>query len=407
MIGSLTSGRTAVLLLLGFGLIMTAIFDMVMSADSKPAAGHVAPHMRQAVAEGPADKLPAELLGLPPGVTATPDVGPAADSARSINASIAMVPEGLRSAAPVFWAGGTIDRERATDCLAAAGIYEAGSGASDQRAVMQVILNRMRHSAFPHSVCGVVFQGTERTTGCQFSFTCDGAMLRRTPSPETWRRARMIAMEMLTGRVEPSVGLATHYHTDWVHPVWSGKMEKIAAVSTHLFLRWRGNFGEPRAFTTRYSGSEPLIPKMALLSAAHRDAGLDVDGLIPVSLQLAPLPALDGPRRTENKLVAAREALPDQSRSPDADVFLMTLDGSSPDNFVRQAEQACAGKATCRFLGWTSPAHKASQFPISGTAIDAMSFSYVKQGSGDPGKARWNCVEFPRGDRGQCLRRGG
>ena len=48
------------------------------------------------------------------------------------------------------------------------------------------------------------------------------------------------------------------------------------------------------------------------------------------------------------KLVAAREALPDQSRSPDADVFLMTLDKASPDNFVRQAEQACAGKTTCR-----------------------------------------------------------
>jgi hypothetical protein len=174
---------------------------------------------------------------------------------------------------------------------------------------MQVILNRMRHSAFPHSVCGVVFQGTERTTGCQFSFTCDGAMLRRTPSPETWRRARMIAMEMLTGRVEPSVGLATHYHTDWVHPVWSGQMQKIAAVSTHLFLRWRGNFGEPRAFTTRYSGSEPLIPKMALLSAAHRDApAWSTMRLIPAAVPLAPLPpispALGG---LENKLVAARE----------------------------------------------------------------------------------------------------
>ena len=407
VIGSLTSGRTVTLLLLGFGLIMTAIFDMVLSADSKQTPALVAPHAQQTTADGAATKIPAELLGLPPGVAVTPDVGPAADTARSINASIAIIPDGLVSAAPVFWAGGTIDRERATDCLAAAGIYEAGSGPTDQRAVMQVILNRMRHSAFPHSVCGVVFQGTERTTGCQFSFTCDGAMSRRTPSPETWRRARMIAMEMLSGRVEPSVGLATHYHTDWVHPVWSGQMQKIAAVSTHLFLRWRGNFGEARAFATRYSGSEPLIPKMAFLSAAHRDASAFDDALIPAAVPLAPLPDIASPRRIENKLVAAREALPDQSRSPDADVFLMTLDKASPDNFVRQAEQACAGKTTCRFLGWTSPAQKASQFPISGNAIDAMSFSYIKQGAGDPGRARWNCVEFPRGDRAQCLRRGG
>ena len=405
MNGSRASGRTVVLLLLGFGLLIAAIFE-IMSADGKRDAAMAAPHSRPAAAAA-AEPLPPELLGLPPGVTATPDVGPAADTARSINASIAIVPNGLVTAAPVFWTGGTIDRERATDCLAAAAIYEAGTAPADQRPVMQVILNRMRHSAFPHSICGVVFQGTERTTGCQFSFTCDGAMLRRTPSPETWRRARMLAMEMLTGRVEPTVGLATHYHTDWVHPVWSGQMQKIAAVSTHLFLRWRGNFGEPRAFTTRYSGSEPLIPKMALLSAAHRDTVSITEGLIPVAMPIAPLPAIDGPRRAENKLVAAREALPDRSRSPDADVFLMTLDGASPDNFVRQAEQACAGKTTCRFLGWTNPGHKASQFPISGTAIDAMSFSYVKQGAGDPGKARWNCVEFPRGDRAQCLRRGG
>lgn len=405
-IGSLASGRAAILLLLCFGLAMTAILETVLSGDGKRGPVSAAPHINQVQAGSAAGAPPAEMLALPPGPAVTPAVGPAADIARSINASIAFVPDGRVSAAPVFWAGGTVDRERATDCLAAAGIYEAGSGAADQRAVMQVILNRMRHSAFPHSVCGVVFQGAERTTGCQFTFTCDGAMLRRSPSPEAWRQARMIAMEMLTGRVEPAVGLATHYHTDWVHPAWSGQLQKIAAVSTHLFLRWRGNFGEPRAFTTRYSGSEPLIAKMAQLSAAHRDSNLLGDALMPPTAQFAPS-AIAAPRRMENALAATREALPDQARTPDSDVFLMTLDRSGPDNFIRQAEQACAGKATCRFLGWTSPAHKASQLPISGAAIDAMSFSYIKQGPGDPGKARWNCAEFPRGDRAQCLRRGG
>lgn len=404
--GSLANGRAAILLLLCFGLAMTATLETVLSGDGKRGPVSAAPHMNQVRTDPAAGATPADMPELPPGAVATPDAGPAADIARSINASIAFVPDGRVPAAPVFWAGGTVDRERATDCLAAAGIYEAGSGAADQRAVMQVILNRMRHSAFPHSVCGVVFQGAERTTGCQFTFTCDGAMLRHSPSPEAWRRARIIAMEMLTGRVEPAVGLATHYHTDWVHPAWSGRLQKIAAVSTHLFLRWRGNFGEPRAFTARYSGSEPLIAKMALLSAAHRDLNLPGDAAMLPAAQFGPS-AIAVPKRMENTLTAAREVLPDQARAPDADVFLMTLDGSSPDNFIRQAQQACAGKATCRFLGWTSPAHKASQFPISGTAIDAMSFSYIKQGSGDAGKARWNCAEFPRGDRTQCLRRGG
>ena len=404
--GPLANGKALVLLLLGFSLAMIAILDVMTASDGKHGSGPGAPgvgRVRTGYAVGDA---PTKMPELPAGAAVAPDVGAAADIARSINAGIAFVPEARVPAAPVFWAGGTMDRERATDCLAAAGIYEAGSGAADQRAVMQVILNRMRHSAFPHSVCGVVFQGSERTTGCQFTFTCDGAMLRRSPSPAAWRQARMIAMEMLTGRVEPAVGLATHYHTDWVHPVWSGQMQKIASVSTHLFLRWRGNYGEPRAFGTRYSGSEPVIAKMAQLSIAHRIPGSPGDEPMPSTTQFAPS-AIAAPARMENLLAAAREALPDQARTPDADVFLMTLNKSGPDNFIRQAEQACAGKATCRFLGWTNPSRKASQFPVSGAAIDAMSFSYIKQGPGDPGRARWNCAEFPRDDRAQCLRRGG
>jgi spore germination cell wall hydrolase CwlJ-like protein len=143
------------------------------------------------------------------------------------------------------------DRERATDCLAATGYYEAGTRAADQRAVMQVVLNRVRHPAFPHSICGVVFQGAERKTGCQFTFACDGSMARRQPSAAIWRQARITASEMLTGQIEPAVGNATHYHTDWVHPAWSSQMNKIAAIDTHLFFRWRGNIGEPQSFTTR------------------------------------------------------------------------------------------------------------------------------------------------------------
>ncbi|PCJ46186.1 MAG: DNA gyrase subunit A, partial [Gammaproteobacteria bacterium] len=40
----------------------------------------------------------------------------------------------------------------------------------------EVVLNRVGHKAFPNTVCSVVFQGAERVTGCQFSFTCDGSM---------------------------------------------------------------------------------------------------------------------------------------------------------------------------------------------------------------------------------------
>ena len=57
-------------------------------------------------------------------------------------------------------------RARALDCLTSAIYYEAGQESTHgQRGVAQVVLNRVRHPAFPDSVCGVVYQGSTRTTG--------------------------------------------------------------------------------------------------------------------------------------------------------------------------------------------------------------------------------------------------
>ena len=132
------------------------------------------------------------------------------------------------------------DRERAIACLATAGLYEAGGRSGDQSAVMQVVLNRVRHPAFPNTICGVVFQGSERSTGCQFSFTCDGSMRRRQPGAAAWRSAQGLAMAMLDDTVDERVGLATHFHTDWVIPYWSASLDKLTEVRTHLFFRWKG-----------------------------------------------------------------------------------------------------------------------------------------------------------------------
>ncbi|CAN5416081.1 hypothetical protein BH10PSE2_BH10PSE2_09950 [soil metagenome] len=157
---------------------------------------------------------------------------------------------------------------RALDCLTAAVYYEAGAETPEgQAAVAQVVLNRVRHPAYPHTVCGVVFQGSERATGCQFTFTCDGA-LARIPAAEPWARARAVATAALNGRVMAAVGTATHYHTDWVAPYWAPKLAKIVQIRTHIFYRWNGAWGMPAAFTGTYVGAEPVIEKMAALSTA-------------------------------------------------------------------------------------------------------------------------------------------
>lgn len=169
-----------------------------------------------------------------------------------------------------------LQEARALDCLTAAVYYEAAVEAEDgQRAVAQVVLNRLRHPAYPKTVCGVVFQGSERATGCQFTFTCDGA-LTRAPNPRLWERARAIAWGALTGQVFAPVGWATHYHTDWVVPYWASSLAKATQVGTHIFYRWEGGWGRPAAFTGRYAGIEPGVTKMAALSGAHADAVVDV-----------------------------------------------------------------------------------------------------------------------------------
>lgn len=192
-----------------------------------------------------------------------------AEEARLINNAIPFAGDRGPAARPFRFAGDTESRERAVDCLATAMWYEAGESDSGQRAVAQVVLNRVRHPAFPSTVCGVVFQGAERATGCQFTFTCDGAM-RRVPSQAAFARARARAHAMLDGAVAKDVGLATHYHTDWVHPIWSTELEKIAQVDTHLFFRWQGGWGGPAAQRRRYQGGEPLTAQLAMLSPFHR-----------------------------------------------------------------------------------------------------------------------------------------
>jgi hypothetical protein len=153
----------------------------------------------------------------------------------------------------------TAAENRAVECLTEAIFYEAAvEGDVGQRAVAQVILNRVRHPAFPSSVCGVVYQGSQLRTGCQFSFTCDGSLLRK-PSSAGLSRARRVAVQALQGGVEATVGMATHYHANYVFPYWAPKLSKVAAVDTHIFYRWSGSWGRRRAFSQAYSGEAALF----------------------------------------------------------------------------------------------------------------------------------------------------
>ena len=191
----------------------------------------------------------------------------APDQALAVNNEIPLASGPNPVAAPFSLANGdAAARARALDCLASAVYYEAGNQNADGgRAVAQVVLNRVRHPAFPSSVCGVVYQGSTRSTGCQFTFTCDGSLERR-PDADGWARAKQIAEAALNGAVYAPVGLATPYHADYVVPYWASTMAKNAVIGAHLFYRWAGSWGRPAAFVQKYARQEP--DSGALRSAA-------------------------------------------------------------------------------------------------------------------------------------------
>ncbi|WP_261320489.1 cell wall hydrolase [Qipengyuania aquimaris] len=157
----------------------------------------------------------------------------------------------------------------AIDCLTAAVYYEAGYELRQgQRAVAQVVLNRVKHPAFPDSVCGVVFEGSHRSSGCQFTFACDGS-LSRAPGEDSWQRARAVAKAALSGFVEPSIGHATHYHATYMQPYWEKSLLKLNVVGSHAFYLWPGAAGMPTAFSKRYDANEVIPSNARILLSRH------------------------------------------------------------------------------------------------------------------------------------------
>ncbi len=176
----------------------------------------------------------------------------------------------LDAAAPPFEspAQNDADARRSLECLTAAVYYEARSEPLDgQRAVAQVVLNRVRNPAYPSSVCGVVYQGSERRTGCQFTFTCDGSMAYRR-EPAAWETAQQVAQAALAGYVYDPVGSATNYHAEAIQPWWASSLTKVAAIGSQIFYKVSGAIGNALAFRQSYAGVEPGIASAPRAAAA-------------------------------------------------------------------------------------------------------------------------------------------
>jgi spore germination cell wall hydrolase CwlJ-like protein len=175
------------------------------------------------------------------------------DEAVRLNAALPTTAGALELARGFRVPTGTPALLSALECLTQAVYHEAGfEPIEGRRGVAQVVLNRVRHSAFPNSVCGVVYQGANARV-CQFSFTCDGS-LNRPRQAAAWKAAQVVAAEALAGRVASEVGLATHYHANYVYPYWAPKLTKLRQIGAHIFYRWPGAWGTGKYFREPYAG---------------------------------------------------------------------------------------------------------------------------------------------------------
>ena len=130
--------------------------------------------------------------------------------------------------------------ERERWCLSTAIYFEArGESYRGQVGVAQVVMNRVKSSVFPNSICGVVFQNKGWRNRCQFSFACDG-IPDRVREPEAWATAEEITQKVTAGEIYlPEVADAINYHANYVYPAWAPRMKRLTQIGAHIFYRFR------------------------------------------------------------------------------------------------------------------------------------------------------------------------
>ena len=205
-----------ILVLAGFALAALALFSLPAADADGVAPAHSAPPL------GVAAAAPAQSGR--PGAVYRDSVPPSAAQ------------DAVLHAASMPTDAADLEAWREDACLALAIYFEARSEPlAGQRAVGDVILNRVRSDAYPDDVCAVVRQGARRRHACQFSFVCDG-LSDRPYEQRVWEQATHLAWEMLYGNGDgPLRDNVLHYHADYVTPPWARTMSRVAQIGKHVF----------------------------------------------------------------------------------------------------------------------------------------------------------------------------
>ena len=99
-------------------------------------------------------------------------------------------------------------------------------------AVGLVVMNRVKDSRYPGTICGVVRQKS------QFSWVNDNRSNEPKKNDAAWKESVRIAEDVLSGRADfLEFDGVTNYHADYVNPHWSGSMEEVATIDQHIFYK--------------------------------------------------------------------------------------------------------------------------------------------------------------------------
>jgi hypothetical protein len=315
-------------------------------------------------------------------------------SGQLVQAAVLRAPQSLVSSRPFNFEGTASDLENAASCLAAAAWYEAGNDTIGQKAVIQTVVNRVKHPSFPSSVCGVVFQGSQRDTGCQFTFTCDGSLLRRRPTEVAWQRALALSKQALSGAVDRSVGQATHYHATYVDPWWSGKLERLTTVGLHVFYRWAGDQGAlARGNKTLAEESySSLVSQATHASKATLESAAE-KGKDQIGRSRKSDPGVNGLAGTPG--VAA-------GRQDHAIIMASTGHGES-GRWAIAALNACREKLDCQVLFYEDVQSVNRNRLLQSSNRERPLFLFIKDASSQMVVKLWDCEKIARPTAEQCL----
>nr|WP_246447962.1 cell wall hydrolase [Novosphingobium flavum] len=298
---------------------------------------------------------------------------------------------------PFFFSGSASARDSAVTCLAAAAWYEAGNDPDSQRSVIQVVLNRLKHPSFPKTVCGVVLQGSERASGCQFTFTCDGSLGRRRPSAQAWAMARLRAVAALDGAVDADVLQATHYHADYVAPWWSQQLERLGRVGRHIFYRWPGAGGKLGERMPKAPADE-AVPAALIQSLAARSLTDAAKAPLPQS------PVAGGKVRPAAPYIAPQPLEHPATLSAGGTSLVIAVDRALPSGrWAMEALARCSGQSACQVYAYADADEARRNAALSDKQRARPDFMLIRERSSGMTLALWDCDKTSRADSAQCL----